>query len=258
MNIMSTFSICDITPENIQKETVFCIKNVKSPGFKHKKNWFINRYQEGLRMHILKGFDGKMAGFIEYLPGNFAWRPVKAENFMFIHCLFVYPNKYKNQGYGSALVKEAESAARKEGYSGLCTFTSKGSWMSDANLFMSLGFNAVAKRGRFELYRKKWDSDTPDPEIRNWEEKQSRYQGWHLLYADQCPWHDKSVEALWNTAQDFGIDLQLTRLETAAEAQQAPSGFGVFSLLHDGKLLEDHYISATRFKNILNKELAKP
>ena len=110
---MSTpFSICDITPENIEKETVFCIKNVKSQGFRHKKKWFIKRYQEGLRMHILKGYDGKMAGFIEYLPGNFAWRPVKAESFMFIHCLFVYPNKYKNQGYGSALVKQAETVGR--------------------------------------------------------------------------------------------------------------------------------------------------
>ena len=253
---MSTsFSICDVTPENIEKETVFCIKNIKSPGFQHKKNWFIKRYREGLRMHILKGFDGKMAGFIEYLPGNFAWRPVKAEGFMFIHCLFVYPNKYKKQGYGSALAKEAESVARKAGYSGLCTFTSKGAWMSDADLFRKLGFKDLAKRGRFELLGKKWDAECPDPEMRNWELQQSAYQGWHLLYADQCPWHDKAVEALWNTAQDYGIDLQLTRIESARAAQQAPSGFGVFSLLRDGRLLEDHYLSATRFRNILKQEL---
>ena len=253
----TTYSICDITPENIEKETVFCIKDIKSPGFQHKKNWFIKRYEEGLRMHILKGFDGKMAGFIEYLPGNMAWRPVSADNFMFIHCLFVYPSKYKNQGYASALVREAESVARKAGFSGLCAMTSKGSWMSDARLFKKLGFENVAKKGRFELLSKKWDSETGDPELKNWELQQSRYQGWHLLYADQCPWHDKAAEALWNTAQDYGIDLQLTRLEHAKEAQKAPSGFGVFSLLHNGKLLEDHYISATRFKNILKKELVK-
>ncbi|MBT8205374.1 MAG: GNAT family N-acetyltransferase [Eudoraea sp.] len=250
-----SFSICDITPENVEQETVFCIKNVKSPGFQHKKKWFIKRYQKGLRIHILKGFDGKMAGFIEYLPGNVAWRPVNAESYMFIHCLFVYPKKYKNQGYGSALVQEAEAVARKAGYSGLCTLSSKGAWMSNSDLFMKLGFNSIAKRGRFELLCKKWNAETPDPEIRNWELQQSRYQGWHLVYADQCPWHDKSVEALWNTAQDHGIDLQITRLESAAEAQQAPSGFGVFSLLRDGKLLEDHYLSATRFKNILKQEL---
>ncbi|MBT8223862.1 MAG: GNAT family N-acetyltransferase, partial [Eudoraea sp.] len=180
---------------------------------------------------------------------------VNAESYMFIHCLFVYPKKYKNQGYGSALVQEAEAVARKAGYSGLCTLSSKGAWMSNSDLFMKLGFNSIAKRGRFELLCKKWNAETPDPEIRNWELQQSRYQGWHLVYADQCPWHDKAVEALWNTAQDYGIDLQLTRLESATEAQQAPSGFGVFSLLRDGKLLEDHYLSATRFKNILEQEL---
>lgn len=37
----------------------------------------------------------------------------------------------------------------------------------------------------------------------------------------------------------------------AAIAQSAPSGFGVFALLKDGQLLEGHYISKTRFKNIL-------
>lgn len=61
--------------------------------------------------------------------------------------------------------------------------------------------------------------------------------------------------ALLNTAMDYDIDLKITKLETAQEAKNAPSGYGVFSLLHDGKLLEDHYLSATRFRNILKKEL---
>ena len=56
---------------------------------------------------------------------------------------------------------------------------------------------------------------------------------------------------------DYGMDLKVTKLETAQEAKNAPSGFGVFNLLHDGKLLEDHYLSATRFKNILKIKLKK-
>ena len=61
--------------------------------------------------------------------------------------------------------------------------------------------------------------------------------------------------ALLNTALDFGIDLNITKLSNATEAKKAPSGYGVFSLLHNGKLIEDHYLSATRFRNILKKEL---
>jgi len=60
-----------------------------------------------------------------------------------------------------------------------------------------------------------------------------------------------------HVAMDFGIDLRITKMETAQEAKNAPSGFAVFNLLHDGKLLEDHYLSATRFKNILKTELKK-
>ena len=44
-----------------------------------------------------------------------------------------------------------------------------------------------------------------------------------------------------NVAMDFEIDLKITKLNTAKETQKAPSGFGVFNLLHDGKLLFKHY-----------------
>jgi len=53
---------------------------------------------------------------------------------------------------------------------------------------------------------------------------------------------------------DFGIDLKITKIENAKQAKEGPSGYGVFSLLHDGKLIEDHYLSATRFRNILQKK----
>lgn len=56
---------------------------------------------------------------------------------------------------------------------------------------------------------------------------------------------------------DFGIDLKLKKIETVDEAKNAPSGFGTYSLIYNGKLIEDHYLSATRFRNILKKELKK-
>mgnify|MGYP001047342271 CR=1 FL=1 len=54
---------------------------------------------------------------------------------------------------------------------------------------------------------------------------------------------------------DFGIDLKITKIETVEDAKNAPSGFGVYSLLHNGKLIEDHYINATRFKNIIKRNI---
>ncbi|MGB5667704.1 MAG: GNAT family N-acetyltransferase [Maribacter sp.] len=254
---MKTLKIIEVTPDNVQEETLFCVKDLKNPGFESKRKWFEKRYEEGLKMKILKDNSGKMIGFIEYVPASHAWRPINAENFMFIHCMYVYSKKERNQGYGTLLITEAEKDAEKRGMAGLCVMTSKGAWIATKSIFENNGFKEVDCLGRFELLSKKWDTKVPDPKLINWTEKQKDYKGWHLLYADQCPWHEKSVMALLNTAMDFGIDLKVTKIDTAQEAKNAPSGFGVFNLLHDGKLLEDHYLSATRFRNILNKELVK-
>jgi hypothetical protein len=247
--------IIDVTPENVQEETLFCIKDIKKPGFLSKRIWFEKQYKLGLRMKILKDNTDKMIGFIEYIPIINAWRPVTGNNYMFIHCMYVYPNKNKNKGYGSLLIKEVENAAKIEKMDGICAITSKGAWISDKRIFENNGFVQVDQRGRFELLSKKWEPEAQEPEIIDWTANQKKYKGWHLVYADQCPWHEKSVIALLNTALDFGIDLHVTKLRNANEAKEAPSGFGVFSLLKDGKLIEDHYLSATRFRNILKKEL---
>lgn len=37
-------------------------------------------------------------------------------------------------------------------------------------------------------------------------------------------------------ALDFEIDLNVTTIKTLQEAKKAPSGYGVFNLLNDGKL----------------------
>ncbi len=254
---MKTTTIIDVTPDNVQEETLFCVKDIKSTGFACKKNWFEKRYEEGLRMKILKDADAKMIGFIEYVPASNAWRPIEAEKFMFIHCITVHSKKYRNKGYGSLLIAEVEKDAKQEGLAGVCVMSSKGAWIADNSVFDDNGFKKIDQQGRFELLFKKWDTAVPDPKLLDWTKQQAKYKGWNLIYANQCPWHEKSVMALINTAMDYDIDLKITKLETAQEAKNAPSGYGVFSLLHDGKLLEDHYLSATRFRNILKKELVK-
>jgi glutathionyl-hydroquinone reductase len=161
----------------------------------------------------------------------------------------------RNQGLASRLLEQVEEIARSSNKSGLCTMSSEGPWMVDRRLFEKNGFVKVDERGRFQLLAKTWDENAGIPILNDWEDEAKAYKGWHLVYADQCPWHNKAVVELRKTGLEFGIDLAVTKLESATEAQHAPSGFGTFSLLKDGKLLEDHYISATRFRNILKKEL---
>ncbi len=252
---MDNLKIVDVNPDNVHEQTLFCIKDIKKPEFENKRKWFEKAIKEGLKIKILRDQTDRPIAFIEYVPAEYAWRPVDADNYMFIHCMYVYSNKDKKKGYGSLLVKTCEDEAREKNMSGLCTMTSKGSWIANKKLFEKIGFIEAEKRGRFELLMKKFDTNFPNPKLIDWTQNQKNYLGWHLLYADQCPWNEPSAFALKETALEYGIDLKLKKIDSVQQAKAAPSGFAVFSLLHDDKLLEDHYLSATRFKNILKKEL---
>lgn len=247
--------IVEVTPENAVKETFFCIKNNKRQGFEDKLKWFERSYIEGLKIKILKNDKDKMIGFIEYVPAKNAWRPVDADNYMFIHCTYIYSKKDRSKGYGSILLEDAEKEAKAKGLDGVCVITSTGGWLANKSLFEKNGFEQIEVKDRFELLSKTWNSNTKKPKFHNWTNQQKKYKGWHLLYADQCPWHEKSVAAMLNVAMDYDVDLKVSKINTVEEAKMAPSGFGVFNLLRDGRLIEDHYLSATRFRNILKNEL---
>ncbi|MEO1434944.1 MAG: YoaP domain-containing protein [Bacteroidota bacterium] len=125
--------------------------------------------------------------------------------------------------------------------------------MASESVFLKNGFQQVDQKGRYELMSLAFDATAAPPRFNDWAARQADYSGWHLVYSDQCPWHEKAVDALHQTAQTLGLDLNIHRLASPAEAQRAPSGFGTFCLLKDGQLLAEHYISATRFKNIVKK-----
>lgn len=197
---------------------------------------------------------GKQLGFIEYVPSEQAWRPVKAKRWMFIQCIGVFVTGARKQGIGGKLLEECEADARKLGMHGICAMSSEGPWMANRNLFLKNGFDAVGQLERFELLVKPFDLAAPPPRLIDWTKERAGYHGWHLIYADQCPWHAKSVRDITQAAHEHGIALAVRRLVNPKEAQRSPSGFGTFSLIRDGRLLADHYISRTRFENILRVE----
>jgi L-amino acid N-acyltransferase YncA len=245
-----------VTPDNVDKSGVFCIKNPKSPGYQAKKNWFVQQYQDGLRIILAKDENGSQLGFIEYVPAEFAWRPVKAPGYVFIQCIMVPSRKGHRPGIGKRLLSACESDAREQGFHGIVVMTSKGAWMATEQLFGKAGYSECDRHGRFNLMVKRFtDIEAPARLIR-WDERTQTYDGWNLIFAHQCPWHQKAVDAMTKVASAYGIELKVNCLETARDAQNSPSGFGVFSLVRDGRLLEDHYLSETRFRTIVEKELS--
>ncbi|MBL7136476.1 MAG: GNAT family N-acetyltransferase, partial [Candidatus Marinimicrobia bacterium] len=215
------------------------------------------RFSEGLKIKLLYlEKERKCVGFIEYIPGKYAWRAVNALGYMFIHCMWISPNKYKGKGYGSLLVKECINDAKKEGKYGVAVVTSEGPFMAGKNLFLKNGFKSVAKaKSSFELMIKTLKNLVPLPKFRDWEKQLSKYKGLNIIYANQCPWVARFVKELGETVKKEGLKLKVVELKSAKEIQNAPSIYGTFNLVYNGKLLADHYISNRRFLNIIEKEL---
>ena len=99
--------IIDLTPQNIENYSVCGYKDAgKHVELKRKIDWFKEYYPKGLRIKALLSEAGGYQGMLEYIPGKYAHRPVEAEGYMFIHCLFVgFRNEFKEKGYATLLIK---------------------------------------------------------------------------------------------------------------------------------------------------------
>ena len=250
--------VVTVTEENMSEYIPTCFLNPKNEGYQMKREWLHARFLEGLKIKLLYPEESKKCiGFIEYTPGEFAWRAVDAAGYLFIHCIWISPNKYKEKGHGSRLVEECIQDARQEGKYGVAVVTSEGSFMAGRALFSKNGFESVAEaRPSYSLMVRSFRKG-PIPKFRSWEEQLAKCKGLHMVYTNQCPWVARSARELVETAREKGLKLKVTELKTAKEAQNAPSPYAVFNLLHDGVLLADHYISNRRFLNIIEKEFGR-
>ena len=242
--------IIDLNLENLKEHPPTCFLNPNNEGYKIKLEWIKKRLSEGLKIKLLyEEKDKKTHGFIEYTAGEQAWRPVEAKGYLFIHCLWTYPNNYKNKGYGSDLIKEVQKDAK--GKFGVAVVTGDGPFMASKDVFLKNGFKVVAEEGASQLLVKQ-DKKGPLPKFKNYKQQLKKYQGWHIVYSKQCPWVARFVNEL-DKKIIKKLKLKITELRTAKQAQSAPSIYGVFNLIRDGELLANHYISQTRFNNIVKK-----
>ncbi|XES77061.1 MAG: GNAT family N-acetyltransferase [Candidatus Bathyarchaeia archaeon] len=248
--------VVGLTPENYRELGCPCFLNPKHPAHLTKLEWLKDRFAEGFTIKSLYAENQKRPiGFIEYVPGEFAWRAVDAPDYLFIHCIWISPNKYKEQGNGSLLVQECINDAAAQGKAGVAVVTSEGPFMASKALFLKNGFEQVAQDDHFELMAKNLKADCGLPKFKDWRTELAKYMGLNIVYSNQCPWVARSIDETVEIAKEKRLDLKVTELKTAQDAQNAPSIYATFTLIYDGKILADHYISSTRLLSVLKKEL---
>ncbi|MBI5060237.1 GNAT family N-acetyltransferase [candidate division KSB1 bacterium] len=251
----ASVSVVDLTLENIPELGLFCVTNPKHEGYQAKLKWLEQRFAEGLKLKlVVPAGGGKPLGFIEYVPGEFAWRAVAASDYLFIHCIWVYPRIHLGKGYGSLLVKTCIEDARARNRAGVAVIAGDTPWLPDRRLFQKNGFALVETSEHYELWALALKHAKP-PRILDWKSARDQTGALTLACANQCPYSAKAMLDLRATAESTGAALRVKELKSAAAAQAAPSGYGVFSLTCEGRLLADHYISGTRFRNILRQGL---
>jgi ribosomal protein S18 acetylase RimI-like enzyme len=236
--------VLTVDAENVERLGFFCYKSKpKTPGYRKKLAWLKQRFGEGMRIKMLYE-GGKSKAFIEYIPGEYAWRVVDATNYLFIHCLWVV-GKAKQKGYGSRLVQECIQDARAEGFDGVAMLTSAGNWLAGSSLLLKQGFEVVAQAPpSFELLRYPFHHAEPPKLPQDWDARLRKCgDDLTVVHTDQCPYIDRLIEAVFNAGRELGIDAHAIEFHDLEQVRNdAPSAYGVYSVVYRGQLMSYHPI----------------
>jgi GNAT superfamily N-acetyltransferase len=231
----------DLTQSNIGSEHICCAfsDNKCADGYALKKHWLAEAFDDG---YVFRRLDERAKVFIEYGPAEKAWAPVRAPGYLMIGCFWV-SGKYKGQGHGKALLREAIQAARDQRKNGLVTVvgTKKFHFMSDTRWLMGQGFTVCdSTSAGFSLLAMDLEASSAPPSfgdsVRSGEcEERS---GLVAYYSDRCPYTEFHVrESLAETAGKRDLPLTVIKLATMDQAQAAPTPATIFSLFRDGRFV---------------------
>ncbi|HCL56301.1 MAG TPA: GNAT family N-acetyltransferase [Spirochaetia bacterium] len=245
--------IIDLTPENIAQYGVCGYKDInKHLELQRKAAWFKKYYPKGLRIKAIISESGGYQGMIEYIPGEFAHRPVDAKGYMFIHCIFVgFKKEFKGKGYASSLIDECIEESKNQKMNGVAVITRNGSFMAKKDIFIKKGFSLIEKIAPdFELLVLKFDKQSIDPKMKVNSIK-NYSKDLVIIRSPQCPYSVKNVDAIMLTAKKMNLNPTLIEMDDSEAVQNSPCAFGTFCIIHEGNIISHHPISNTRFENIM-------
>jgi GNAT superfamily N-acetyltransferase len=249
----NNYEIRTVNAGNVDESGFFCyMSKRKEAGYKQKRDWLEARFSEGMKIKIVHEIGGRDTAFIEYIPGEYAWRAVHAAGYMLIHCLWVV-GKGKGKGYGKALIEECVEDARAQKMKGVVMLTSDRTWLAGGDIFERSGFTEVDSALPFHLMALRFGT-APAPSLpKNWKERAQAFgNGLTVIRTPQCPYIENGARDILAFAKEKGIRARSIELKTAQEVQeQSPSAYGVFGTVLDGQLLAYQYLLQKDFEKLL-------
>jgi len=174
---MNDIQLVDVDTAGFEALPCCGIKSKSHPGRQQKQCWLKANAKFGVRAKTLLAPDGRPSGYIEYLPGEFAWRGVEARGYMFIHCVWVHSRQHQRKGCGSIMLHACLDDAKKAGMSGVAAMVRDGPWLADRRLFLANGFEPVdTARPDYQLMVRKFHSGAVNPAFqKGWDQKLAQY-----------------------------------------------------------------------------------
>jgi N-acetylglutamate synthase-like GNAT family acetyltransferase len=246
--------IVDVTADTIAEHGFFCyMSKKKSEGYQRKLRWLKARFAEGMRIKL---FALPERGFIEYVPGEYAWRAVNADGYMLIHCLWVV-GKSKGKGFGAVLLDECIADARRSKLKGVAMVSSEKVWLAHKGLLVRHGFECVDRADpTFSLMVTKFGK-FPGPSFAgDWEKKASVFgRGLTVVRSDQCPYIVDATVAAVDCAAKAKVECAVVELESRDDVmRRSPTPYGVFGIVLNGKIVSYHYMLEKDLLPVLRAE----
>ncbi|MCL2506038.1 MAG: YoaP domain-containing protein [Alphaproteobacteria bacterium] len=248
-------NIISVTKDNIEREHICCaISNNKDCQVAAKKAWLSERFADGL---VFKKCDVRGKCFIEYIPAENAWLPIKADGYMHINCFWV-SGQFKGQGYSNLLLDECIKDSKENGKKGLCVLASikKTPFLSDPGYLKYKGFIVADTAEPFyELLYLPFDANAPKPCFKQHAKTPKiDEQGFVLYYAHQCPFTAKYVSIIEDIAKAKAIPFRSIQFTTTEEAQNAPAPSTSYCLFYNGEFVTNEILSDKKFEKILTEK----
>ena len=249
--------LVDLDPASVETSPCCGVGNAAHEGRCDKIRWLQEQFKKGLRAKVLLTLDKRQCGYIEYLPGEYAWRGVDAGGYMFIHCIWTFFKQHQHRGLGARMIQACLEDAAKAGMHGVAVVAREQPWLARPALFLANGFEPVdTAPPDYQLLVRKLNLSAANPAFKTgWEARLKKYsRGLTIIRSHQCPHIAKFAGEIAQTAErDYGLKPRIVEIKSYREAQNAPTPYAVFAVLHDGRILADHQISLTRFRNIVRK-----
>ena len=222
-----------ITKENIDKEHICCAMSGKQSLV--KKEWLKQRFSEGL---VFYRSEERGKCFIEYIPAENAWIPIKADGYLYINCMWI-AGSMKGHGYSNDLLDECIRDAKAQGKNGLCILCAEGrkrEFLADPKFLAHKGFTVAdaSDCGITLMYLPLAEKAEP-PKFKDCaKHPKTDGEGFVLYYTDQCPFTYYWVPRVVETAKEHNIPIKTVHITTKEAAQNAPAPVTTYALFRDG------------------------